>query len=143
MIIEEKLRILAKFFANARIEGDPYLDRLDLKLLIVKAGVRYWEDSEVNGENDTENGENIPCKIGELWCPQIEIETGKILNWEQGKKAEIHYKVADCLGYEMQAENGEVAVRRQGEGDKGSMKVADFSKLILDEVDSLVNQYNS
>jgi hypothetical protein len=28
MIIEEKLRILAKFFANARIEGDPYLDRL-------------------------------------------------------------------------------------------------------------------
>ena len=44
---------------------------------------------------------------------------------------------------EKEAENGEVAVRRQGEGDKGSMKVADFSKLILDEVDSLVNQYNS
>ena len=76
---------------------------VDLKLLIVKAGVRYWEDSEVNGEN-------IPCKIGELWCPQIEIETGKILNWEQGKKAEIHYKVADCLGYEIQAENGEVVL---------------------------------
>ncbi|MBP6662199.1 MAG: threonine--tRNA ligase, partial [Paludibacter sp.] len=38
---------------------------------------------------------------------------------------------------EKEAENGEVAVRRQGEGDKGSMKVADFSKLILDEVDSL------
>ena len=44
---------------------------------------------------------------------------------------------------EKEAENGEVAVRRQGEGDKGTMKVADFSKLILDEVDSLVNQYNS
>lgn len=28
MIIEEKMRILAKFFANTRIEGDPYLDRL-------------------------------------------------------------------------------------------------------------------
>ena len=44
---------------------------------------------------------------------------------------------------EKEAENGEVAVRRQGEGDKGTMKVAEFSKLILDEVDSLVNQYNS
>jgi threonyl-tRNA synthetase len=44
---------------------------------------------------------------------------------------------------EKEAENGEVAVRRQGDGDKGTMKVAEFAKLILDEVDSLVNQYNS
>lgn len=28
MIIEEKVRILAKFFAQTRIEGDPHLDRL-------------------------------------------------------------------------------------------------------------------
>lgn len=28
MNIEEKMIILAKFFANARIEGDKYLDRL-------------------------------------------------------------------------------------------------------------------
>jgi hypothetical protein len=83
---------------------------VDLKLLIVKARVRYWEDSEVDGENDTENGENIPCKIGDLWCPHIEIETGKILNWKQGVKAEIHYEVADGLGYEIQSENGEVVL---------------------------------
>lgn len=43
---------------------------------------------------------------------------------------------------EKEAENGEVAVRRQGEGDKGSMKVADFAKLINTEVESLINQYN-
>ncbi len=43
---------------------------------------------------------------------------------------------------EKEAENGEVAVRRQGEGDKGSMSVADFAKLITSEVESLVNQYN-
>jgi len=29
---------------------------------------------------------------------------------------------------EKEAENGEVAVRKQGEGDKGSMKVSDFAK---------------
>ena len=83
---------------------------VDLKILIVKAGVRYWEDAEVNGEEDTENGENIPCKIGGLWYPRIEIETGKILNWKQGVKASTHYKVCDCLGYEIEDENGNVVL---------------------------------
>jgi len=44
---------------------------------------------------------------------------------------------------EKEAENGEVAVRRQGEGDKGTMKVAEFAKLVTDEVDALVNKYNN
>jgi threonyl-tRNA synthetase len=43
---------------------------------------------------------------------------------------------------EKEAENNEVAVRRQGEGDKGTMKVADFSKLVNDEVNALLNKYN-
>lgn len=42
---------------------------------------------------------------------------------------------------EKEAENEEVSVRRQGEGDKGSMKVADFAQLITDEVNALVNRY--
>lgn len=28
MDIEEKIKILAKFFSKTRVEGDPYLDRL-------------------------------------------------------------------------------------------------------------------
>ena len=86
------------------------LREVDLKLLIVKAGVRYWEDAKINGENDTENGDNIPCKIGDLWSPSIEVETGKILNWEQGVKAEIHYKVVDNLSYDIQDETGEIVL---------------------------------
>ena len=42
---------------------------------------------------------------------------------------------------EKEAENGEVSVRRQGEGDKGSMSVADFAKLVNDEVESMLAQY--
>ncbi len=42
---------------------------------------------------------------------------------------------------EKEAENGEVSVRRQGEGDKGSMKVADFTALIHDEVEKMLSQY--
>jgi threonyl-tRNA synthetase len=43
---------------------------------------------------------------------------------------------------EKEAENNEVAVRRQGEGDKGTMKVVDFAKLVNDEVNALLNKYN-
>lgn len=78
----------------------------DFKTLQVKANVRYWSDSEVNGEHDTENGDNIPCKNGDLWMPEIEIETGKILNWKQGVKADIHYKVSDECGWELKDEKG-------------------------------------
>ncbi len=42
---------------------------------------------------------------------------------------------------EKEAENGEVSVRKQGEGDKGSMKIADFAKMVNDEVAALVSQY--
>ena len=42
---------------------------------------------------------------------------------------------------EKEAENGEVSVRRQGEGDKGAMKLSEFAQLVIDEVNSLVNKY--
>lgn len=74
---------------------------VDIKTLVVKAGVRHWEDAEINSESDTEDGDNIPCKVGDLWYPIIEIETGKIANWEIGKTAKVHYKVTDCCGWEI------------------------------------------
>lgn len=86
------------------------LQEVELKTLLVKANVRYWEDSEINGESDTENGDNMPCKIGDLWCPEIEIETGIIFNWVKGTTANIHYKVADELGYELKDEKGDVVL---------------------------------
>lgn len=43
---------------------------------------------------------------------------------------------------EKEADNGEISVRRQGEGDKGSLKVADFIQLVNDEVEKMMNQYS-
>lgn len=71
---------------------------VELKLLKVVAGVRYWEDADVNGVEDTD-GDLIPCRVGDSWCPLIDIETGIITNWEQGKTASIHYKVCDAGVY--------------------------------------------
>jgi threonyl-tRNA synthetase len=43
---------------------------------------------------------------------------------------------------EKEFENGEVSVRKQGEGDKGSLKIADFAALITAEVEKMVVEYN-
>lgn len=72
---------------------------IELKTLVVKAKVWYWKDSTINGTDDTENGDLVPCKVGELWQPIIDIDTGIITNWEQGTTAQIHYKVCDCCGW--------------------------------------------
>jgi hypothetical protein len=73
---------------------------VELKTIHVKANVRYWEDATINGVED-ENGDLTPCREGDLWCPIIDIDTGIIQNWEQGKKADIHFKVCDQCSYEL------------------------------------------
>lgn len=70
----------------------------DIKYLQVEAGARYWEDTTVN-EIDDIYGDLIPCREGDNWSPLIELETGKIVNWEQGKTANVHYKVCDAGTY--------------------------------------------
>lgn len=83
----------------------------EARFLEVDAGVRYWEDTEVNGVSDTDCEETdgsptIPCAeyvgngrilIGNnwRWRPVIDIETGQIVNWKQGTTANVHYKVCD------------------------------------------------
>ena len=42
---------------------------------------------------------------------------------------------------EKEAQNGEVSVRKQGEGDQGSMKYEDFAKKICEEVNNMINKW--
>jgi hypothetical protein len=71
---------------------------VEIKTLKVEANVRYWEDATVNGVAD-ENGDLIPFRIDEMWCPVIEIDTGIIKDWPIGTVASIHYKVVDEGNY--------------------------------------------
>lgn len=87
---------------------------IDVKHLFVKARVRYPEDStlrqlpEYDWIEDDATHPGMPCmgwdeaiyngrSYGEswFWCPVIELETGKIINWRQGVCASISYKVVD------------------------------------------------
>ncbi len=84
-----------------------------VKYLRAECGVRYWEDAEVNGVEDTE-GTLIPCRIGDIWCPVIDLDTGKIENWPEGTTASIHYKVCDEGVYTLLNENREVVASVDG-----------------------------
>ena len=41
---------------------------------------------------------------------------------------------------EKEAENGEISVRKQGEGDKGTMKITTFAQNLAQEVNNMINQ---
>lgn len=86
--------------------------RVEVKTLEVFAEPRHWEDSNINGVDDSEDGNLIPCKQiingVQTWCPVIDIDSGVITNWPQGTKAAIHYKVVDQGSYVLKDENGEI-----------------------------------
>jgi threonyl-tRNA synthetase len=42
---------------------------------------------------------------------------------------------------EKEMENNEVSVRKQGEGDKGSIKIATFVAQIIDEIDKMMTNW--
>ena len=42
---------------------------------------------------------------------------------------------------EKEAENDEVSVRKQGEGDKGIMKITTFAEILTKEVEDMINQW--
>lgn len=96
-----------KFCVKRKVE-------LDAKFLAVDAGVRYWEDSSINGVEDTD-GTLVPFRDGERWVPVINIDSGKIENWPEGTTAEIHYKICDDGIYTLKDEGGEEIAKIENE----------------------------
>lgn len=65
-----------------------------MKYLIVDAGVRYFEDAEINGVSD-DDGTLTPFVVDGRWKPVIDIEAGTVVDWPEGMTASIHFKVCD------------------------------------------------
>lgn len=94
--------------ATVKIEKE-----VEIKTLEVSARVRYWEDTTVNDAEDTD-GNLIPCRNGDNWEPVIDIDNGRILHWEQGKKASVHYKVCDAGVYTLKDAEGNTVFTKEG-----------------------------
>lgn len=86
---------------------------VEIKTLKVIASEPYWEDATVNGIEDVD-GDRIPCRVGNDWCPIIDIDKGIIRNWIKGTTAEIHYKVCDGGVYELKDTDGETVIKKEG-----------------------------
>jgi len=85
----------------------------DVKYLLAEVGARYWEDADVNGQEDTE-GTLIPCRNGDYWSPLINVETGIIENWNIGTTASVHYKCCDVGIYKLLDEDKNVIIEIEG-----------------------------
>jgi hypothetical protein len=78
---------------------------IDVKHLKVSANVRYWGDSEINGEMSDDEGEGVPFKNAELWEPVIDVDKGAVCDWPIGTVAKFHFKVCDAGSYYLLDDN--------------------------------------
>lgn len=90
-----------------------------VKYLKAECCVRYWEDAEVNGEQDVD-GSRIPCRSassntrlgGGTWCPLIDLDMGIIVDWPKGTVASVHYKVCDDGLYMLLGEDCQTIIKK-------------------------------
>jgi hypothetical protein len=81
------------------------------KYLKVEAGVRYWDDAIINGEQD-EEGKNVPFKDDDTWVPVIDLDGGSVVDWPEGVEADFHFKVCDSGTYHLLDDKKEVIASR-------------------------------
>lgn len=67
------------------------------KYVLVEASVWYWEDAKLNGFMAYKR--QIPCRCGDIWAPIIDIDSGRIINWENGIEANVHFKICNAGDY--------------------------------------------
>ena len=69
--------------------------KFNIKYILADFGVRYYEDAEVNGVEENEDEPKIPCIKDDRWVIKVDVDNGRITNWEKGTTAKVYYKVCD------------------------------------------------
>lgn len=114
-MLSDLTNVISKYIPKMKSTADKtkYPDGL----LIVRARIWHCEDAEINGEVDIDDeamkfrkDANMPCMNIEdgiyFWEPVIDVSNGKIINWENGKTANVWYKVVDECSLKYQKPNG-------------------------------------
>lgn len=77
------------------------IQEVEVKYVRLSVAVSYEEDDMPN---------DAPLREGDMWGATINIETGKIMNWPQGKTLDFYMKVTDSGAYTLlDAEMEEIA----------------------------------
>lgn len=85
----------------------------DVKTLTVSFPVDDWSDFTVDGIDD-EMGVDVPCRVGDNWIIQIDVEKGIIINWVDGKTVSVYCKVRDEGTYTLRDAEMNVILEKDG-----------------------------
>lgn len=96
-------RSLTSNFMNVTIKRPTTVNvtRIGLKLAV------NYEEEEI--PND------FPMRQGDLWSVSIDMDSGRISNWPQGKEAKIHLTVKDCGSYYLYDSEGELVAKMEND----------------------------
>lgn len=84
----------------------PTTKTVDIRRILIKLPVDY-------GEEDIPN--NFPLRVGDKWVATVDVDTGQIAGWPQGKLGYLHMKVCDGGSYTLFDERGNtVADTKEG-----------------------------
>lgn len=108
----------------------------DVKYMKVEIEPRYWEDAILNGVPDTEG--KMHFRTGDSLEFTIDVNTGRIQNWQQGTTADMFYKVCDAGVYTIQDHYKNDIMKREYSYVPnslciGSVLIGDYVSLKIDE----------
>lgn len=101
---------------------------MNIKTTLLAVCVRYWEDGTL--------GEYMPCKKGNMWCPEIDIKTGLIINWTGNQPASIHYKICDQGSYFLKNSKGEIVASVENDYVPSNLIPSEYGDYIVMEIDA-------
>ena len=100
-------------------------------------GVTIFENMNEKDENGNWTGfeSEFAMEVGKIIGMNVEFQE---IDWSQKYMAQLAKIPYMLVMGDKEVENGEVAIRKRGEGDIGTMKIEDFVKLIKEDIDTRV-----
>ena len=85
---------------------------------------------------------NFPLRRGDIWEALVNIDTGVISGWPQGKPAEMHLKVCDGGTYTLLSPSGEVLAAIENDYVPNALipgEYGNYIHLIIDATGKITN----
>lgn len=80
------------------------VQEIEIKSIIINVPVRYEEEDIPY---------DFPMRHGDQWSATVDIDTGQIQGWPQGKVGHLYMKVVDGGSYNLVGDQGQTLATRQ------------------------------
>ena len=106
--------------------------KVEIQFIKVVLPVRFGEEQMAN---------DAPLRTGNIWEATIDIESGRIVHWEQGKTLNFYLKVVDMGFYYLLSSSGEVVASILGDyvPDCLPQEYGDYVDFEIDESGLITN----